>query len=113
MAIGLEMVLGFTFPRNFRMPCTSLSITEFLAALAHVAGVMAARLSVHSTWRQPRFQRADLPQSRHGVPAVLEQDRRDMGVRDKVPANRQVARDAPVGVQETLQLRHDACLRKL
>ena len=29
MAIGLGMMLGFTFPRNFRMPYTSLSITEF------------------------------------------------------------------------------------
>ena len=29
MAIGLGIVLGFTFPRNFRMPYRSLSITEF------------------------------------------------------------------------------------
>jgi len=29
MAIGLGIVLGFTFPRNFRMPYTSLSITDF------------------------------------------------------------------------------------
>jgi D-alanyl-lipoteichoic acid acyltransferase DltB (MBOAT superfamily) len=29
MAIGLGIVLGFTFPRNFRMPYTSQSITEF------------------------------------------------------------------------------------
>ena len=29
MAIGLGIVLGFTFPRNFQMPYTSLSITEF------------------------------------------------------------------------------------
>jgi D-alanyl-lipoteichoic acid acyltransferase DltB (MBOAT superfamily) len=29
MAIGLGTVLGFTFPRNFRLPYTSLSITEF------------------------------------------------------------------------------------
>jgi alginate O-acetyltransferase complex protein AlgI len=29
MAIGLGVVLGFTFPRNFRMPYTSYSITEF------------------------------------------------------------------------------------
>ena len=29
MAIGLGIVLGFTFPRNFNMPYTSLSITEF------------------------------------------------------------------------------------
>jgi D-alanyl-lipoteichoic acid acyltransferase DltB (MBOAT superfamily) len=29
MAIGLGVVLGFTFPRNFRMPYTALSITEF------------------------------------------------------------------------------------
>ncbi len=29
MAIGLGIVLGFTFPRNFSLPYTSLSITEF------------------------------------------------------------------------------------
>jgi D-alanyl-lipoteichoic acid acyltransferase DltB (MBOAT superfamily) len=29
MAIGLGVVLGFTFPRNFQLPYTSLSITEF------------------------------------------------------------------------------------
>ncbi len=29
MAIGMGIVLGFTFPRNFRLPYTSLSITEF------------------------------------------------------------------------------------
>ena len=29
MAIGLGIVLGFTFPRNFQLPYTSLSITEF------------------------------------------------------------------------------------
>jgi D-alanyl-lipoteichoic acid acyltransferase DltB (MBOAT superfamily) len=29
MAIGLGLVLGFTFPRNFRLPYTSLSVTEF------------------------------------------------------------------------------------
>jgi D-alanyl-lipoteichoic acid acyltransferase DltB (MBOAT superfamily) len=29
MAIGLGIVLGFTFPRNFRLPYTSYSITDF------------------------------------------------------------------------------------
>jgi alginate O-acetyltransferase complex protein AlgI len=29
MAVGLGLILGFTFPRNFRLPYTSLSITEF------------------------------------------------------------------------------------
>jgi alginate O-acetyltransferase complex protein AlgI len=29
MAIGLGLVLGFTFPRNFRLPYTALSVTEF------------------------------------------------------------------------------------
>ena len=29
MAIGLGVILGFTFPRNFRLPYTALSITEF------------------------------------------------------------------------------------
>lgn len=29
MAIGLGLILGFTFPRNFRLPYTAQSITEF------------------------------------------------------------------------------------
>jgi D-alanyl-lipoteichoic acid acyltransferase DltB (MBOAT superfamily) len=29
MAIGLGVILGFSFPRNFRLPYTALSITEF------------------------------------------------------------------------------------
>jgi alginate O-acetyltransferase complex protein AlgI len=29
MAIGLGLVLGFTLPRNFRIPYASLSVTEF------------------------------------------------------------------------------------
>lgn len=29
MAIGLGIVLGFTFPRNFRLPYASLTVTEF------------------------------------------------------------------------------------
>lgn len=29
MAVGLGLILGFTLPRNFRMPYTSLSVTEF------------------------------------------------------------------------------------
>jgi alginate O-acetyltransferase complex protein AlgI len=29
MAIGLGLVLGFTFPRNFRLPYSAFSITEF------------------------------------------------------------------------------------
>jgi alginate O-acetyltransferase complex protein AlgI len=29
MAIGLGLIMGFTFPRNFRLPYTALSITEF------------------------------------------------------------------------------------
>ncbi len=29
MAIGMGIALGFTFPRNFRLPYTSLSVTEF------------------------------------------------------------------------------------
>jgi alginate O-acetyltransferase complex protein AlgI len=29
MAVGLGLILGFTFPRNFRLPYSSLSITEF------------------------------------------------------------------------------------
>ena len=43
---------------------------RILAPLAHVAVVVAARLSLYPAWRQPRLQCADLPQPHNGVPAV-------------------------------------------
>ena len=70
MAIGLGIVLGFTFPRNFRMPYTSLSITEFWRRW---------HMSLSSWLRDYLYiplggnrgtQRANLPQSHHGVPAL-------------------------------------------
>src|SRR6202035_3069895 len=52
-----------------------------LAALAHVAVVVAARLSLHSARRQPRKRCADVPQSHHGVPALRALARSELDVR--------------------------------
>ena len=45
--------------------------------------------------------------------AVLEKDRREVSIGDEVSPDRHVAGDPPVGVQETVQLRHDAHVRQL
>ena len=58
MAIGLGFVLGFTFPRNFRLPYSSLSITEFWRRW-HMSLSAWLRDYLHSARRQPR-RRANL-----------------------------------------------------
>ena len=63
MAIGLGLVLGFTFPRNFRMPYTSLSITEFWRRW-HMSLSAWLRDYLYIPLGGNRgAQRADLPQS--------------------------------------------------
>lgn len=47
MAIGLGLMLGFVFAKNFDSPYKSHSITEFPAALALVAVQLAARLPLY------------------------------------------------------------------
>ena len=51
MAVGLAFLLGFRFPQNFNSPYQARQRRRFLAALAHVALVLAARLRVHPAGR--------------------------------------------------------------
>ena len=54
MAIGLGLMFGFVFAKNFDSPYRSRIDHRFLAALAHLAFHLAARISLHSARRQPR-----------------------------------------------------------
>ena len=81
MAIGLGIVLGFTFPRNFRMPYTSLSITEFWRRW-HMSLSSWLRDYLYIPLGGSRgSQCADLPQSHHGVPALRALARGELDVR--------------------------------
>ena len=68
MAIGLALLLGFRFPKNFDAP-----YHRILAAVAHLALDVAPRLSLHFAGRQPQ-----------GAPAHLFQPARHHGSRRAV-----------------------------
>ena len=69
MAVGLAFLLGFRFPQNFNSPYKSREHLRLLAALAHVALVLAARLPVHPARRLAQRALADAAQpGRHDVP---------------------------------------------
>ena len=53
IAIGIALLLGFTFPQNFDSPYAALG-PGLLAPLAHDALALAARLPLHPARRQPR-----------------------------------------------------------
>ena len=62
MAIGLALLLGYQLLQNFNCPYLALSLQDFLAALAHDAFALAARLPLHPARRQPRRPAEDVPQ---------------------------------------------------
>jgi D-alanyl-lipoteichoic acid acyltransferase DltB (MBOAT superfamily) len=57
MAIGLGLSLGFAFPRNFRLPYTSRSITEFCAAGISACRNGCATIST-SRWAEAAVRRS-------------------------------------------------------
>ena len=56
MAIGLALLMGFVFPQNFRSPYRATGLQRLLAALAHDALALPARLPLHPARRQPQGQ---------------------------------------------------------
>ncbi len=54
IAIGIALLLGFSFPQNFDSPYAAVSRPGLLAALAHDALALAARLPLHPARRQPQ-----------------------------------------------------------
>ena len=62
MAIGLALLLGFRFPQNFDAPYTAASLAGLLAALAHDAVALAARLPLHPARREPGRPPPHVPQ---------------------------------------------------
>ncbi len=59
MALGIAHMFGYKLAKNFDMPYISQERLRVLAPLAHFAVELAARLSVHPAWRQPRHQVSD------------------------------------------------------
>ena len=57
MAIGLALLMGFVFPQNFDRPYRAHGLPRVLAALAHHAVAVPARLPLHPARRQPRRPR--------------------------------------------------------
>ncbi len=53
MAIGISTLFGIKLPFNFDAPYKSQQHRRILAALAHLAVALPARLSLHSARRQP------------------------------------------------------------
>ena len=62
IAIGLALLMGFVFPQNFTAPYRVDELPRVLAALAHHAVALAARLPLHPARRQPRRPLADAAQ---------------------------------------------------
>ncbi len=54
IAIGVALLLGYRFHRNFDQPYRATSLARLLAALAHLALDLDPRLSLHPARRQPR-----------------------------------------------------------
>ena len=67
--LGAGVCLGFTFPRNFRLPYTSLSITEFWRRW-HISLSSWLRDYLHFPWRQQGNGRRNLSQPHNGFPSV-------------------------------------------
>ena len=53
MAVGLGYLFGLRIPQNFNSPYKATRSVRLLAALAHLAVDLLARLSVHPARRQP------------------------------------------------------------
>ena len=71
---------GSTLPENFRTPYRSRQPPGVLAALAHHAVDVAARLPLHHARRQPRRAVADVRQSDHDDAPRRAVARRELGV---------------------------------
>ena len=76
IAIGIALLLGFTFPQNFDSPYAATSRPGLLAALAHDALALAPRLPLHPARRQPARSADDVSQ-----PDADDADRRPLARR--------------------------------
>ena len=61
IAIGAALLMGFVFPQNFDRPYAALGFQRVLAALAHDAVAVPARLPLHPAGRQPRAASCSRP----------------------------------------------------
>jgi len=80
IAIGLGQMFGLRLTDNFNRTLQRDVHFRFLAALAHLALFLAARLSLHSAGRKPRGRPAALPQLPHRLWALRPVARRKLDV---------------------------------
>ena len=94
MAIGLGLMLGFVFPKNFDSPYRLAVNHRVLAPLAHFAVRVAARLPVRAARREPQGPRAHVrePVPRHAARRALA--RRRVELCDLGGAARRAARSS-------------------
>ena len=90
MAIGLAALLGYRFPLNFDQPVPRAEPARVLAALAHLAVVVAARLSLQATRRQSRQ-----PLVHHAQPDDHDVARRRSGTARRGSSSRGAGCTAP------------------
>ncbi len=90
IAIGLALLLGFIFPQNFRQPLPGHRLSRLLAALAHDAVAVSARLPVHPARRQPRRAPGHLPQpdDHDGARRAVARRRLDVRAVGRLPGRR-------------------------
>ena len=81
MAIGLARMFGIQLPLNFNSPYRATIDHRFLAALAHHASTLPARLPLHPARRKPRAAAAPLRQSDGHDAAVRPVARRSVDLR--------------------------------
>ena len=81
MAIGLGLMLGFVFPKNFDSPYLAQSITEFWRRWHISLSHLAAGLPLHPARRQPEGRGAHLRQPGHRDAARRPVARRGLELR--------------------------------
>ena len=81
IAIGVALLMGFVFPRQLQQPIPRAQLPRVLAALAHHALPLPARLPLHPARRQPRRALEDGPQPDDHDAARRALARRGVGLR--------------------------------
>ena len=81
MAIGLALLLGIVFPQNFNRPVPLAKLRRVLAAVAHDAVALPARLPLHPARREPGRPPVHSPQPDDHDAAGRALARRGVGLR--------------------------------
>ena len=99
IAIGCALLLGFRFPENFNAPYTARSLQDFWRRWHMTLSMLAARLPLHPSRRQPGIAAIDVPQHHdHDDPRrPLARRRLDLRRLGRLSRRRPVPRPLPAG----------------